>query len=1087
MARISSPKFRLFSTRLDQAQEQKRVNQVIEVLFPEYGIDTPQSGFTTPLALRWTTQPSFAFARQPFKVWRKVRTYKFHTIMGVRRSVSGTRVFHASQGEIYRANIEIALAAGQHLVIEALDREGKAIPGQVENAAISGLYTFRSPFMKMFRFRGNGEVVRIQGVVQSELINDPSWELIQEVGFPFKTGSIAAPDYDPDPQGWTAAPPIDAWSFHMAQLRIAEILHEDMPDLPAPGLPRPAWHAADPAGFMFELAESPYNLLDLIRKCLVNTNDGSPNPKDRQQAFLVKRTVEGLRQDGFPGIVEPATAMIPVVSTTMLSVSTDNYASLGLGYGTYDFPPYRPDLKDYENVYDYMVTNEYLVRPFGINFMRRNYSVKIEFAALSEARPRPETPNLMRVERMNQNRPLGRDVRTDETVQLTFNAPTFPQGYGIVKSDSASKVTILNNERLYSPGSYNPHIPDIPNPENVPGANCTFTDSTSPVPLHGQETYNYFIAGIDQFGRWSAFGRRMYTAKAIPPQAPGLTSLKLTHNEPLPPGAPATMPCTLEIECTWDWTERSPEIIQIGGGFYPADKQTTPFFMDRFSHESGNSPQPLIVITFAPDGKPSVSGAGHSVDEIIPANPAADPNLKRYKVIVSDITSTFPGPLLNPATPPAMDPSRVAFAATARALEKVRATAMPQVWSKWVNPVTDKLDDPRPPVVTPFVARVNWTALPDAANTARGKLTWRAVPRAAGYVVWEAPETALREFLGLAQRPDDSLVDRATELTLALGNPVKERDSLKAFVRLNRDLIRETSVELALPGSADTLFAYRISAMSVSNVESSRTNATYFAVPRQSIPGQPRLKLEVKQSGTPGIEVIALRGAGPPPAGYKVYRVRKQMGSNVVQMKGLPVFLEDHAGWSPYQLKNLDGSVTEGMKILDPVTTPSWKPYYYQVVAVGEENELQGLLRGESAGSTTEAAFFPPEAPPNLTLTGNVLTSTTHLIAFTSNIPLKKSAIGNSTLELMSYQPPAPGKMPKRITIFAGEVHKLKRSLRSYRPHRPPLPDISTVPDIALMEASRTFFVRMNPDIRKGIIKMVDPLGRTTEIQFDGP
>jgi len=335
--------------------------------------------------------------------------------------------------------------------------------------------------------------------------------------------------------------------------------------------------APDPGNLLFELADAPDALLRLIHECLANTDDSSPNPQDRQQAFVATRMVEGLRQDGFPGTVEPAEAIIPVVDTTILAASTDNYASLALGYGTYDFPPGIQDDPDEEGGYDYMVVNTYLVRPFEEGVFPFDFSYKAEFAALSESRPRPDRPGLLSVTGKNHNRPLSRDATTDESVELQFLAPAFPQAYGVVKADSAGHITILNEERRFNPESYDPHIPDIPHSENVPGATCTFTDPFSPIPLGGSEDYGYFLAAVDLFGRWSAYDQRSYVANALPPQRPGLIAARLREVRPLPATNPPDLPCEVEIDFSWDWTERSPEKIQIGGGFYPYGSLRPPF------------------------------------------------------------------------------------------------------------------------------------------------------------------------------------------------------------------------------------------------------------------------------------------------------------------------------------------------------------------------------------------------------------------------------------------------------------------------------------------------------------------------------
>jgi len=66
--------------------------------------------------------------------------------------------------------------------------------------------------------------VHIRGVVQLELVNAPDWDLIQLVGLPFQPGEIAAPDYDPEPQGWPPALLTDGREFARFRLLTGQIL-----------------------------------------------------------------------------------------------------------------------------------------------------------------------------------------------------------------------------------------------------------------------------------------------------------------------------------------------------------------------------------------------------------------------------------------------------------------------------------------------------------------------------------------------------------------------------------------------------------------------------------------------------------------------------------------------------------------------------------------------------------------------------------------------------------------------------------------------------------------------------------------------
>jgi YVTN family beta-propeller protein len=71
-------------------------------------------------------------------------------------------------------------------------------------------------------------------------------------------------------------------------------------------------------------------------------------------------------------------------------------------------------------------------------------------------------------------------------------------------------------------------------------------------------------------------------------------------------------------------------------------------------------------------------------------------------------------------------------------------------------------------------------------------------------------------------------------------------------------------------------------------------------------------------------------------------------------------------GWADISLPsaNGDGPII-GRAVRDPVT-PSWYPYYYRVVALGEQDLPAGKIRGQSSPSPTQEAFLTPSGPPLL-------------------------------------------------------------------------------------------------------------------------
>ena len=107
-------------------------------------------------------------------------------------------------------------------------------------------------------------------------------------------------------------------------------------------------------------------------------------------------------------------------------------------------------------------------------------------------------------------------------------------------------------------------------------------------------------------------------------------------------------------------------------------------------------------------------------------------------------------------------------------------------------------------------------------------------------------------------------------------------------------------------------------------------------------------------------------------------------------------------------------------------------------------------------------------------------------MVFTSDVPLDKLALGSAVLEIARYDAPAGG-VPARSTLFAGAVPDVPRVSAPYTLTTPPLPDLSQGPDIAVVESTRTFYVRLDPAIGTGMVKVIDPLQRSAQVLFEAP
>ena len=156
--------------------------------------------------------------------------------------------------------------------------------------------------------------------------------------------------------------------------------------------------------------------------------------------------------------------------------------------------------------------------------------------------------------------------------------------------------------------------------------------------------------------------------------------------------------------------------------------------------------------------------------------------------------------------------NEIDFALYATATESIR----PGQFSDATDPVMKfvgkiaKAFDPLPPVVHFAPPSISWTALPDANGMARGILAVDRDPKATGYYVWEATESALLHLLQPPNTPDPPpktpLVTRGATLKSLINT--NQDKSLQAFARLNKDPITGSRTEIKLPAAASTLYVY---------------------------------------------------------------------------------------------------------------------------------------------------------------------------------------------------------------------------------------------------------------------------------------
>lgn len=1026
-----------------------------------------------PVVLRWSTDPTLGFPRQPFKLWRRQRR-KYDFIDLKTGSLSFTSVLTVDWGrqEMYLVRFYISPSPGYSVRVQALDRTNQPIPGQIIYFNASGVGMFTSPGIAGLLVTGRGDISDLQGVNQNTLANDSEWNLVQVVGFPYAPGEVDVPVYNPQPQGYIPAS-LDGLSAARQRLFIASVLHQPLPETGIADFPTPLWPAADPYLFLDYLCNQKLCPLSLINQCLENTDDY--NPSKLQSKFIRRVTLSGIRQADLPGATpgsDPTEIKLPVVAVTMLSISTSSDAATGLGYGTIDFPPaddiertnYIEPVGTVHIAYDYMITSDFILPLLG----------SFELAALALPRQNPESVTGLSVSTHQVHRAGTHDGMYSESVQVSWNLSFFPQAYAIIVSHEPDYSNVLNSLRPEC-GGYNPFVavrPPGAGGSPPAGFRTVFTDPVSPLPLDGSRTSRYLVAGTDVFGRWSDWRMVTYVANALPVIQPGLHSAVFVQDMTSVIGR--TVPSKMEIEFSWDWSDRSPDRIEFTGNFISPTEKNIPVSSSGFALSPLVAPSPTVVVSFNKSENPYIS-SGHSGSlETLTLNPS-DPDHRKYRLTLNELVCDY------------TMANTVAYSVFARSAESLR----PGSTSDLVGPRRAEAPNPLPPPIPVLPIDLQWTALPDATGRARGVLRWPAVSSTAKYVVWEATESAL--LVAVSAPPPDigtSLLTRATSLrTLLTSN---KSLSLQAFSRMNTDLLAATSIEVVLPSCSSTIYAYRVSSVEAeTNVESERSSTiALFAVPHRNQPGQPSLVLR-RTTPSPAVpagktQIIALPGAGPTPTGYRLFRVRSKALLADPGLKGPPKFTETDPGWTAKTLQTLKGDMN-GMAIADQVG-PSWYPYYYQIVAVGLHNPPVGEYGGESLPSAIQSSILPPPDAPLLTIISNEGNESNRVITFRTNLPVKPVGQGGAIIELTQVAISSNGRSIDRTVLLSVPAHSIQQESPLTVLPFPTPEELASMPQITRGEINSdetvVITLRLQAVVGHGSLVAIDPLSRTTQVDF---
>lgn len=1052
---------------LDEAFQQGRVAKVYAALAAELAARStkaPEPG--VPISLRWGTNASIGIPRAPFDVWRRTRMSKdepsIAVVGGAMLNAPSTRSFSP---ELLELRFDAAPQGGS-LVVEAMAANGHTLPGQRLEFTSAQSGRFRAAGIVGVKVTGLGSISNLQGLSLYDYANLTDWVRIEVVGLPFDRVQPVTGGYDvAAPQGWDA-PSLSPEKAALVRLQVASMLQVD-PWPPGGSLATPAWPFPDASRFLDVLVQGP---VQDIADCLTASND--TDPAHLQALHTVTRTLPGMHQLGqLTG--QPSTVTLSTTQYIGMAVQ-DGAVATGLGFGTVDIPnhsrPYQPR-QDALPVGIELGAHEYMVTapvelPGG---------AKLDLAAIGTRMSSPAPFASVAATQSIANRATTRDGQESITVRLGW-APTIEiLGAGLLSRRAPAGTTLLNTPRPGSSDGFQPYLTDHAlGPDGFPLVTCRpgVTIGDEAVPLSGSATTTYAVAPIDIHGRWGLWQQASTTVAARPVQVPTVHDVSLALPATLPATGPVAPGCTLTVEVSWDWSDRSCDRIEIASAFTsPAPLPDPAPPLTGFATSNTATASGPVVLNFSLAGAPSVAGPA-SVSEVVNAVPAWQPppsgsvsnEVRRYRVVIPNVSVSFAAA------------DEVSISIAARGAERVRSSEL----SNQSNTRQTTAANPFPATVPPLpTVDVLWTAQPDAGGLARTVLSWPASAGAVGYIVWEATETALYAAVsGGASRPEgQSLRTRAADLkTRVMAN---QAASLRTFSRLNERPITTTSIELVLPGSADTLYVYRISTITSQNVESARsTDIVLVGVPHRDAPTTPRL--EAGAGAFPGEVLLTLvPGGGNPPAAVRIHRARREGLADSVGRMGPPVIGPTAlSSLTPVTVRSLSGPPTAGFELTDNVT-PSWRPYLYRAVVVGQDRPTDGIRAGDSPPSQLVSIVVPPVNPPLIGSPSRTSSPTGHLLTFTSDLPWSTSPVGSGRIVIAEVDTSSTKPVRTVIGSFVTESIAAGSVILGTFPVTS-----ATIARTAPTGGVSTVSILIPPVTGTIVITATDPRGRSTTVEM---
>lgn len=945
--------------------------------------------------LRWSTAPVFGLPSRAFKVWRRPRL-PFEAEREIPRdkmTITGLpsgAVAVSWRGPRAAARIQCTVPAPGGVAIAYTG--SPALRGWSTIRTLSAganVVSIAAPFMTGVLLPGGTTVDTVHAITGDAAARDEAWKLAEIVGLPVEPADWAgAGDHDAD-QGLPdlgLVAPKDAALARFARGR--PLL--GWPLLMAPFTPAPVFQMTDPALLINEMeADIVVRLRALMgtrpnRMANVRTDVSMPPPENSAGEVAPMR---------------PTEATFSALELLLLGVTSDPLLSLILGYGTAldnraDVTTAAPLLSDF------MVTAEW---DRGLD----GRSQPLELAALA-LQPQPAfagaAPMGLDAVPSMPMAPPEPDGDWRRSVNIGWNRVPKTALYR-VSSYAASRFPILPlaaplllNETRDAGGIRPIATNDSPD-EDAATARLSTSDRVVPIPApalptqNGFQTIRYGVVTQTIFGLWGDWST---VDTVVSEPAPNRVPILAAALVPQAVSAGAC-PATLTVEFGWDWSVRRPQSILIGGRLWAASKRSDPSPSELPTPQLPRSlvgAEPGVEITFAGD-VPMAAGAtivGLAADgqSFADFGPAQGDDVRRYRMTLSGFALDFD------STP------HVGLALYARATER-RAPGRIGPWTE--QPFRTAASDPRAPVIV--LDHVDLASLPDARGEAHARVTWPFVAGAAGYYLYEASETALRDALGLPEPDlDATLTVRLAAVQSAYNaNPVR-----RVFTRRFPGLQSGLSRDVALPRGSRDIHFFTVVAQNQSGLESpwyagpdAGERLIAITPPRIARPEPP--VLEVRRVPVPGANPPAWRAAirVTPRLGHRARRIRLFRTRNAdaarrIDSMGAPIaeITPSSPGWTLTTATDVIGDFITEAEGFD-LPEGSWRRVWYRAEVWSGNDRDRGLLASRSETSPALHVVIPPASAPNLSVVsnewpggepGNVL------LSWTSSAPVEATPLG---------------------------------------------------------------------------------------------